>query len=190
MAISIDIDGTEEDNHLLSCLVHSYCKQVIDVSSVVCVKLKMVSFSKSTKPKLAYYWVWKFCAGQNWIPPWPLGCKCSKQWWDTYPYNRDFIVAHYDVLKAEKNKKSSRIFFKSLSLHKGQLSSGANQNNWLILLTTFQQEKVEERCRGRWWKILTSIIMLKYKDMTIDHWFIPLILAVILSPCARSMHTF
>ncbi len=40
MAVSIDIIGTEEGNCGKSCHIHSYCGQVLDVGSVVCIKFE------------------------------------------------------------------------------------------------------------------------------------------------------
>mmetsp|Transcript_21752 Transcript_21752/g.45755 ORF Transcript_21752/g.45755 Transcript_21752/m.45755 type:complete len:111 (-) Transcript_21752:240-572(-) len=57
MAVSVDIVGTEEGNRGRSCHVHSYCGQVLDVGSVVRVKLEPNFFKGSTKPTLACYWV-------------------------------------------------------------------------------------------------------------------------------------
>ncbi len=57
MAVSVDIVGTEEGNRGRSCHIHSHCGQVLDVGSVVCVKLERNFFKGSTKPTLACYWV-------------------------------------------------------------------------------------------------------------------------------------
>ncbi len=57
MAVSVDIVGTEEGNRRRSCHIHSYCGQVLDVGSVVCVKLERNFFKGSAKPTLACYLV-------------------------------------------------------------------------------------------------------------------------------------
>ncbi len=62
MAVSVDIVSTEEGNCGWSCHVHSYCGQVLDVGSVVRVKLEKNFFKGSTKPTLACYWVHDGCA--------------------------------------------------------------------------------------------------------------------------------